>query len=197
MDEKLKLIVSYFGANRFKFDEPLKNHTALQIGGPAKLFFIAFTTSELIKIIEMCRELNISYFLFGTGSKIMISDLGFDGLVIKNRTKNINTISVKGRVSKLGIGIEEALIEADSGVSMNKFVEFLTSQDLTTSGLEGIPGSIGGNILINRFLQMLTKSIKVLDLDSDVEEIEADNVRAKKHVILSAVFKVMAKRIRI
>lgn len=123
----------------------------------------------------------------------MISDEGFDGLVIKNRTKNINTISVKGRVSKLGIGIEEALVEADSGVSINKFAEFLTSQDLTTSGLHDIQGSIGGNIFINRFLQLLVKSIKVLDLDSEVEEIEADNVSVKKHIILSAVFKVMAK----
>lgn len=194
MDTNFKLIVDSFGQDRFKFDEPLKNHTVLEIGGLAKLFFIAFTTSELIKIIEMCRELKVPFFIFGTGSKIMISYEAFDGLVIKNRTKNISTISVKGKVSKVGIGIEEALVEVDSGVSINKFVEYLTSQGLSTEGLQSIPGSIGGNILINRFLQMLAKSIKVLDSSCEVEEIEASILRAKLHIILSVVFKIKAKK---
>lgn len=195
MDEKLKLIVSSFGIHRFKFNEPLKNHTALEVGGPAKLFFITFTTSELIKIIEMCRELKVPFFIFGTGSKLMIADGGFDGLVIKNRTKNISTISVKGKVSKLGIGVEEALVEVDSGVSINKFVEYLDAQGLSTDGLQGIPGSIGGNILISRFLQMMAKSIKVLDQASEVEEIEPYAFQAKLHVILSVVFRVKAKNL--
>src|SRR3989344_3649977 len=118
MDNKFKLIVDSFGSDRFKFDEPVKDYTALSIGGPAKFFFIAFTASELIKIIKMVRQLKLPYFLFGTGSKIMLSDKGFDGLVIKNRTKNIQTISVKGKVTRLGIGVEEALVEVDSGVSL-------------------------------------------------------------------------------
>ena len=108
MDNKYKLIVDYFGKDRFKFNEPLKAYTSLNVGGPVTILFIAFTPTELIKIIKMCRELKLIYFIFGTGSKIMISDNGFEGLVIKNRTKNIQTISVKGKVSKLGIGIEEA-----------------------------------------------------------------------------------------
>ncbi len=123
MDSKYKLIVDSFGKERFKFNEPLKNYTASKIGGPAKLFFIAFTESELIRIIDMCRELKLPYFLFGTGSRILISDSGFDGLVIKNRTKEIHTVSVKGKVTKFGIGVEEAAVEVSSGVSINKFIE--------------------------------------------------------------------------
>src|SRR3989344_443198 len=117
MDSKFKLIVDYFGKDRFKFNESLKEYTALSSGGKADIFFIAFTISELIKIVGMCRQLKLPFFIFGIGSKIMISDAGFPGLVIKNRTKNITTISVKGKVSKVGIGVEEALIEVDSGVS--------------------------------------------------------------------------------
>lgn len=193
MDSKLKLITNYFGKDRFKFNEPLKDYTALNAGGPAKLFFIAFTTAELIKLIKICRELKLPFFIFGTGSKILISDGGFDGLVIKNRTKNIKIVSVKGKVSKFGIGVEEALVEVDSGVSINKFCEFLDSENLSSLEFANLPGSIGGNLFLSRFLQSRVKSIKVLDLVSEIEEISGSILNPKKHTILSAVFRIKSK----
>lgn len=193
MDAKFKLIVDSFGRDRFKFNEPLKDYTALSSGGLARIFFIAFTTSELIKIIKMCRQLKLPFFIFGTGSKIMISDSGIDGLVIKNRTKNIKTVSVKGKVTKFGIGVSEAQIEVDSGVSINKFCEYLESQGLENSAFERIPGSIGGNLILNRFLQTKVKSIKILTQLSEIEEISIDNFKAGKDIIISAVFKLSAK----
>lgn len=193
MEGKFKLIVDSFGKEKFKFNEPLENYTALQAGGPAKLFFIAFTQKELIKIIKLCRQLKVLFLVFGTGTKIMISDYGFDGVVIKNRTQILQTISVKGKVTKFGIGIEEALIEADSGVSINKFCEYLDSQNLDSEKFKDIPGSIGGNLFLNRFLQLHCKSIKVLDQSSEVDEISAEELKINKDIILSAVFKIKAK----
>ncbi len=194
METKYKLIVDSFGKDRFKFNEPLKDYTALSSGGKAEVFFIAFTTSELIKIVGMCRQLRIPFFIFGTGSKIMISDAGFPGLVIKNRTKNISTISVKGKVSKFGIGVEEALVEVDSGVSINKLSQYLDEQGLDSSSFISIPGTIGGNLFLNRFLQLSVKSIKVLDRESQIDEISTESLNPRKDVILSAVFKVSAKK---
>src|SRR3989344_8676054 len=136
MDNQYKLIIDSFGKDRFKFNEPLKNYTASGIGGPARLFFIVFTQRELVSIVSMCRQLRLPYFLFGLGSKIMISDLGFDGLVIKNRTKNIQTVSVKGKVTKFGIGVEEAVVEVESVVSIKRWIEYLDSQGLETLGFE-------------------------------------------------------------
>lgn len=191
--DKYKLIISSFGKDRFKFNEDIKNHTVLNIGGPAEVFFIAFTTSELVKIINMCWELELPFFLLGTGSKVMLSDYGYSGLVIKNRTKNIQTISVKGKVTKYGIGVEEALIEVDSGVSLNKFAQYLESQNLVSDGFLDLPGSIGGNLFMNAFLQNKAKSIKVLTQSEDIEQILPHNLALKKHIILSAVFKIKAK----
>ncbi|MBI2018979.1 FAD-binding protein [Candidatus Daviesbacteria bacterium] len=193
MDNKFKLIIDSFGHDKFKFDEPISNYSALNVGGPAKLFFIAFTTGELVKIIKMCRDLRLPYFLFGTGTKMMISDQGFLGLVIKNRTKNIQTISVKGKVSRFGVGVEEALIEVDSGVSLGKFAEELERQNLSAESFKGIPGSIGGNLLVSTVLQKLVKSIKVLGQGSEIGEINSESLSFKKHIILSAVFKIKAK----
>lgn len=193
MDNKYKLIVDSFGKDRFKFEELLKDYTASGVGGPAGLFFIAFSIQELVSIVSMCRQLKLPYFLFGTGSKIMISDSGFDGLVIKNRTKNIQTVSVKGKVTKFGIGIEEALIEVESGISTKRFAEYLDSQGLQSLEFDRLPGSIGGNLLLSRFLQNHIKSIKVLDQRSEIENINVGTLNPKEHIILSAVFKIKAK----
>lgn len=193
MDSKFKLIIDSFGIDRFKVNEPLKNHTALGVGGPAKLFFTAFTISEFIKLINMCRQLKLPFFIFGTGSKIMISDLGFDGLVIHNRTRNIHTVSLKGKISKLGIGVEEAFVEVESGVSIPKFCETLNSQGFANEEFLSLPGTLGGALFNSSVLQSRVKSIKVLDQNCEVDEIEASLLRAKSHIILSAVFKVRAK----
>ena len=193
MDNKFKLIIDSFGRDRFKFDEPIKDYTASGAGGPVKLFFIAFSKQELIKIISMCKSLRLPYFLFGTGSKIMISDEGFDGLVIKNRTKNIEVLSIKGKATRVGIGLEEATVEVESGVSIGKFVEFLTLQGLSSAEFANMPGSIGGNLFISAVLQSKVKSIKVLDLGEEIEEISVSELRLKKHIILSAVFRLRAK----
>lgn len=191
--DKFKLIIDSFGKERFKFGEMLKDVTVLGFGGPAKLFFIAFTTLELIKIINLCRDLRLPFFIFGTGSKIMISDLGFDGLVIKNRTQRIEVVSIKGKATRIGVGVEEALIEVESGVSIHKFIEFLRAQNLIYEEFKNIPGSIGGNIFVSKILQNRTKSIKVLSLNEDVLEIEPNQLRLNSHIVLSAVFKIKAK----
>ncbi len=193
MDTKYKLITDSIGIDKFKINEPIKNYASSGVGGEAKLFFIAFTERELIKIITMCRELKLKYFLFGTGSKIMISDVGFDGVVIKNRTKRIHIVSVKGKVSKFGIGIEEAMVEVESGVSMKKLAESLDAEGLQSEEFSSLPGSIGGNLFISHFLQMKAKSIKVLDQQSHILEIEPNELSLKKHIILSAIFKIKAK----
>lgn len=193
MGSKYKLIVDSLGKDKFKFDEPMKDYTYSGIGGNAKLFFIAFTQRELIKIITMVRELKLPFFLFGTGSKILLSDLGFDGLVIKNRTKDIHTVSVKGKVSKFGIGIEEALVEVDSGVSLKKFAESLESEGLQSYDFSTLAGSVGGNLFLNNLLQRSAKSIKVLDQRSNIWEIEPKELSLKKHIILSAIFRIKHK----
>lgn len=193
MDAKFKLIIDSFGKDRFKFNEPIKDYVASGLAGSAKLFFIAFTENDLIKIISMARQLKLPYFLFGQGSKIALAENGIDGLMVKNRTKNIQTVSVKGKVTKFGIGIAEALVEVESGVSINRFVEYLDSQGLETADFTGLVGTIGGNLFFSKFLQNRVKSIKVLDWHSHVKQIDVENLYLKEHIILSAVFRIKAK----
>ena len=192
MDNKIKLIVDTIGKEKFKFNQPISNFTAIKIGGPAKLFFIAFTVREIIKIVELCRQLRLPFLIFGTGSKVLISDYGFDGVVIKNRTREVKILSIKGKVSKVGIGVEEVLIEVESGVSLSSFVDFLNKQGLLSEEFVDIQGSIGGNIFINNIMQRKIESVKVINQDGDLVTILAHELSLSKHIILSAVFKIKA-----
>ncbi len=49
-------------------------------------------------------------------------------------------------------------------------------------------------MFVSRFLQNRTKSIKVLGLELNIEEISAGTLSPKKHIIISAVFKIKAKK---
>lgn len=193
MDNKLKLIADTFGREKFKFDEPIAEHTAQKVGGVAKLFFVALTPREIIKVVTEVRTLKIPFLIFGTGSKMMISDYGFNGLVIKNRTKNIAIVGVKGKVSRLGVGVDEVLVEVDSGVGINTLTEFLEKQGLQATDLVGIPGTVGGNLFINGYLQNKVKTIKVINQENEVEEIEISALSLRKHIILKALLKFKSK----
>jgi UDP-N-acetylmuramate dehydrogenase len=193
MENKLKLIADSLGSDRVKFDEPIKDHTASRLGGPASLFLVAATTTEIKRIIGLVRQLKLPILVFGSGSKMAISDQGFKGVVLKNRTQNISVVGVKGKVSKVGIGVSEAIIEADSGVTIAKLVEFLNKQNLSTELIKDIPGTVGGNVSFNKALQELVQKIKIINQIGEIEDIEKEELDFRNQIILSVVFKFRPK----
>ena len=81
-------------------DEILENqmmykHTTFKLGGPAKFFIIPHTIDKIIKIIKLCKEYNIEFFILGNGSNLLVSDKGYDGLVIKIHEDNFSDLKVK------------------------------------------------------------------------------------------------------
>jgi len=68
---------------KFRKNISLKNYTTFKIGGRAKYFFVAKTKVKLIKAIQEAKKRRLPFFILGGGSNILISDKGFNGLVIK------------------------------------------------------------------------------------------------------------------
>ena len=66
-----------------KTNIPLKNYTTFKIGGKAKYFFEAKTKEDLIKAVKLAKKLKLPFFILGGGSNLLVSDKGFNGLVIK------------------------------------------------------------------------------------------------------------------
>jgi UDP-N-acetylmuramate dehydrogenase len=115
----------------------LKDYTTLEIGGPARYFVEVRTPHELTQAIKYAKENNLEYFILAGGSDLLISDDGFNGLVVK--------CNLEG--SSYG---EEGRASSDAAVNLHGFVNLMNSQGLAgIEKLAGIPGTVGGAIYGN------------------------------------------------
>lgn len=194
MDEHIRLLIRSLGEDRVKLNIDLSEYMETGLGGIAQSFYIATTTREFIKVIQLCRELKLKFLIIGSGSKMAISESGVKGVTIKNRSDNLNVFGIKGKVSRSGIGIEEAFLEADSGASLIKLAEFANKQGLGGfEDLESTPGTVGGSLHILSTLQDKAHQVKVLNNKGDSATKRAQEV-ARGDIILSVVFKLKARK---
>ena len=120
---------------------PLKNKNWFQTGGPARYYAEPSNTQEFQQTLQFAQKHTLAIFVLGQGANILISDGGFDGLVIKPRILEIH---------KQDLSYDEILITAGSGVSMQEIIAWCLDNNI--GGLEefsGIPGTIGGAVYIN------------------------------------------------
>lgn len=111
----------------------LKPYTTFKVGGSACYFFQAKTKKDIVLAIREAKKENLPFFVLSGGSNILVSEQGFNGLVIKIETSGIN------------LSGNELLIEA--GTLMSEITDFMLKNSL--SGFEwaaGIPGTVGGAI---------------------------------------------------
>jgi len=119
---------------------PLAPLTTLEVGGPARFFASVETEDEVIEAFGFARERGLPVFVLGGGSNILVSDKGFEGLVVR--------IALKG-LSQDSPG-EDMLVRAAAGENWDSFVARCVKDDL--AGIEcmsGIPGTIGGTPVQN------------------------------------------------
>ncbi len=109
----------------------LKNYTTFKIGGKAKYFFVAKNEKDLILSVNAAKKANLPFFILAGGSNILVSDKGFDGLVIK--------------IQNTGYKMRDVRVEVEAGVLLFNLTKACLKTGLT--GLEwaaGIPGTVGG-----------------------------------------------------
>ena len=122
------------------FDEPMKSYTTFRVGGPAKWMASPADEQQLRIVLKICKETDIPYFILGRGSNLLVSDRGFDGVMI-NLRKHFN---------KIVTNKEEKTITAEAGASLPAVSQAALAAGLT--GLEfaaGIPGTMGGGLFMN------------------------------------------------
>ncbi len=192
--EKLKLLKSQLGDNRLKEDVDISEFLETKAGCIATGFYLATTTTELIDVINLCKELDLEYLVVGNGSKTDLSGQDyFNGIVIKNRSDNLKIFGIKGRISKQGLGISEAFIEADSGASLQAVAEYAKKQTLV--GLEDIaktPGTIGGSIHTNSNLRTQVYQVDILNSKAQIKSALLNEIQ-RDDIILSVSFKLKSK----
>lgn len=122
--------------NGVKENISLKEYTTFKVGGPAKYLFTAETEEDLIQAVNEAKENGVPYYILGSGANVLVSDKGYDGLVI---VTNNDDVTINGNT-----------VFAQAGASIGKLV--LTTVNAGLSGIEcwaGIPGTVGGSIFGN------------------------------------------------
>lgn len=149
----------------------LKQFTTFKCGGPARYFAEPASSEELIDLIEYAKVNGLDVLILGLGSNMLISDKGFDGLVIRIGKKMGDII-----VEEDG---EYKIITASAGCSLAWF-----GTKCVLEGLEGaefccgIPGTIGGAVFMNagaygREIKDIAVEVTYL-LDNEVHTISAE-----------------------
>ena len=116
--------------------EPMSLHTTLALGGPALAFTKARQEEDLVSAVKSAKVLGVKYMVIGDGSDLLISEKGFDGLVIKNEVYGIKEYGSRFIVK--------------GGTSLQDLVDKTIEKGyLGMERMTGIPGTVGGAVYGN------------------------------------------------
>ena len=148
---------------QIKYNEPMKNHTTFKIGGPADCYIIVKTKEELKEVLIFAKENNIPVTIVGNGSNLLVLDGGIEGIIVNIRLDNIEIKDKKENVE----------IKVDAGYKLTILGQKCMQNEIEGfEELSGIPGTIGGAIIMNagahgREMKDVVRSIKAFDYDGN------------------------------
>lgn len=171
-------------------DEHLHKYTKTALGGAADLFVMPQTIEECQAVVKYAFENDIPLLLLGNGSNMVVRDGGVRGIVL--HLAKLNAIEVKGTD-----------IYAEAGAHLIDVSKMAATHSLT--GFEfacGIPGSIGGGMMMNAgayggemkdivvSVQVLTKSGELLTLTKDELQLgyRTSIIQTEGYYVMSALF---------
>jgi UDP-N-acetylmuramate dehydrogenase len=120
---------------------PLAPYTTLRIGGPARFFCEVNGETQIAEAVSFAKERNLPLFVLGGGSNLLVSDAGFDGVVVR-----LGLPFGKGE-RRDG---KSVLLEVGAGENWDDVVRYAV--DCGYAGIEclaGIPGDVGGTPVQN------------------------------------------------
>ncbi len=172
----------------------LKNKTSYKIGGSAQFYVKIKIKEDVQESLIWASKNNQPIFILGKGTNILVSDLGWDGLVID--MSDYSSIDWDGTHAK-----------CQSGALLNTLVK--ESIELGYSSMDklaGIPGSVGGGLIMNagaygQNISNCLESVCVIDysnfniIDLKKKEIEfnyrTSTLKTKSYIIINASFNFM------
>ena len=138
--------------------ELMSRHTTFKVGGPCFILVKIDEVSQLKALLPYLVEEKIPYFFLGNGSNLLVSDKGYEGVVITFSKKLAEDVTVDGDK-----------IVAGGGVLLSKVAKCALDESLT--GFEfaaGIPGTVGGAMVMNAGaydgeMKQIVENVEVID----------------------------------
>lgn len=168
--EIIKKFCDLLGEERVFTGEAMSRHTTFKIGGPADYFLMPDKDTDVGRIVKICKESAIPYFILGNGSNLLVGDGGYRGAVIQIY-KNMSAVTVEGTEITVQAG---ALLSSVTAAAKNAAL----------TGFEfagGIPGTMGGAVVMNagayggEMKDVLTE-VTVMDEEGEIVTLPADKL---------------------
>ena len=123
----------------FRYDVSLQKYTSFRTGGSAEIFVEPLGVLELKRVLQFCKDEQKKVFIFGKGTNLLVGDNGVDGVVIHLGGINFKNVERDGRY-----------VVSGAGVNLPKLIRTVALSGF--GGLEalaGIPGTVGGAVMMN------------------------------------------------
>ena len=160
-EQELEKLLS---GEQIRKEEPLSRHTTFRVGGPAE-YFVTPEIEQVPKVVELCRQYELPLTVIGNGSNLLISDDGLRGVVLE--------------IGKAASGIrildgEDLAVQA--GTLLSETANFAARH-----GLAGIPGSLGGAVVMNAGayggeMKDILSAVRVLTTTGEIRVRPADEL---------------------
>lgn len=188
-----KMFCDLLGEDRVFTEEAMSQHTTFKIGGPADYFLMPDKGEDVGRVIKICKEKEIPYFILGNGSNLLVGDGGYCGAVIQIY-RNMSSVTVEGNE-----------ITAQAGALLSAVAAAAKNASLT--GFEfagGIPGTIGGAVVMNagayggEMKDVLTE-VTVMNAEGDIFTLPTEELELgyRTSIIKTAGYIVLEAKIRL
>ena len=119
-------------------NEPMSDHTSYGIGGPAGAYITPKDQCDLAGILKFANKYSIETHFVGSGSNLLVSDSGIDGIVL-TPAKSLTQLE-----------FNDGHVIAESGVMLGRLVKECIKRNLTgVESMIGVPGTLGGALVMN------------------------------------------------
>ncbi len=173
-------------------EEPMRQHTRGRIGGPAQVMVDLCSKEDLQQIIQYSRERHVPLTVIGAGTNLLVRDGGIRGIVVK----------LGAGMSSLNV--QDGVITAGAGVRLGHFSAVACTEGI--GGFEflaGIPGTVGGAVVMNAgandsSVSKVVEEVVLIDRDGNIFKRKASelgfnyrksNLLNSEYIVVEAVFR--------
>ncbi|MBD5543236.1 MAG: UDP-N-acetylmuramate dehydrogenase [Lachnospiraceae bacterium] len=155
-------LTEVLGSENVLRKEPMSRHTTFRVGGEAEYFAKIQEKSQLTAVMDYLRKTEQPYFILGNGSNILVSDKGYEGVIL-DLSAGLKNIEIKDK-----------RVTAEAGALLSTVAAKAYEAGLT--GFEfaaGIPGTIGGAVVMNAGaydgeMKHVVESVTVMDEQGEI-----------------------------
>jgi len=146
----------------------LKSYNSYGVGGKASYVVKPKNIIELTSVLEELNKNNISWYILGGGTNVILPDEDYNGVIIKLDYFN-------------EFFLDKDFVFAGAGLNLNAFIKKIIDFEYTNlAPLYGIPGTLGGALVgnagsFNHVIYEYVKSVLILK-DMEVIEKSVDNI---------------------